>query len=111
MNLLPIAVFVVAYYLWTTTTTPLTPGEKSFTLYYMASCGYCRRMMPEFNKLGSSVNGVVIRKVEASRNDEMDVDGFPTMVYRDGQGGVTIYKGARTYKEIRDYIRNNTQTI
>ena len=109
MNLVPFAIAAVVYYLWTTTTPPLKPGEKSFTLYYWNKCGHCTRMMPDFNKLGSSVGGVKIRKVEASQNNEKEVRGFPTMVFRDGEGGEEIYTGGRSHKEIRDYILSMTK--
>jgi hypothetical protein len=87
------AVLVAGYFMFSQS--PLNPNEKSFTLYYWSNCSHCKRMMPDFNKLGLSVNGAKIRKVERSFNTEYQVSSFPTIVYRDGNGGLEIYDGGR----------------
>jgi thiol-disulfide isomerase/thioredoxin len=109
MNFLPLAVIAVAYYALATGTEPLKPGEESFTLYYWNKCSHCRRMMPEFDRLGRSVGGVKIRKVESAQNKEKNVRGFPTMVFRDKEGNESLYEGERTHSAIRDYILSQSK--
>ena len=105
MNLLFIlAIGAGAYYYMYMMTPPLVPGKKSFTLYYMSGCPHCDRMAPEFAALGPDVNGIIIRKVEANSNDEIEVDGFPTMIYRDEAGHITKYSGRRTKEEMRSFL-------
>ena len=60
--------------------------------------------MPEWRKLGWSVNGISIRAVEASNNNELRVDGFPTMVYRDGRGNMENYAGERNALAITQFL-------
>jgi len=66
-------------------------------------------MMPDFERLGRSVGGVKIRKVEAAQNKEKQVRGFPTMIFRDKEGNESVYDGGRTYNEIRDYILSQSK--
>ena len=98
------AVLVAGYYLFSQS--PLQPTEKSFTLYYWSNCSHCRKMMPDFNRLGWSVNGVKIRKVERSFNKEYQVSSFPTIIYRDGNGGMEQYSGGRDYASMALFVNN-----
>lgn len=104
MNVLPVAILAVAFYVWTTYTEPLKSGEQSFTLYYWNKCSHCKKMMPEFDRLGRWVGEVKIRKVEASQNKEVNVRGFPTMIFRDAEGTEFVYDGERSYRALKEYI-------
>lgn len=104
MNYFMLTVVLVAgYYLFGQS--PLNPNEKSFTLYHWSNCSHCRRMMPDFNRLGSMFNGVRIRKVERSFNTEYNVSAFPTIIYRDGKGGLEQYDGGRDYASMVGFIQ------
>jgi thiol-disulfide isomerase/thioredoxin len=97
------AIVIAAYY-FMNVPSPLGNGP-SFTLYYWNSCGHCKAMMPAWNSLGSSVIGVTIRKVErAFINNEYNVNGFPTIVFRDGKGGVEEYRGGRDRNSLIDFL-------
>jgi hypothetical protein len=86
-------------------TFPLIPNEKSFTLYYWSNCGYCKTMMPDYNSLGSYYKGIRIRKIEKSFNFEYPVSGFPTMIYRDGNGVTEKYDGGRDRQSIMLFLQ------
>ena len=96
----------VAAYMLLNTTPALKAGEKSFTLYHWTKCSHCRRMMPEWNRLGSSYRGIVIRKVESSSNNEFQVSGYPTLVYRSGNGDVEVYDGGRDYASFMAFLNS-----
>ena len=111
MNLLmPLTVAAAALYLMPRKTPPLRDGEKSLTFYYMNGCPHCKRMYPDVRALGSKYRGVVIRWVEASSNDEADIDGFPTLIYRDGAGKQSMYDGPRTAAALKNFINHQTNT-
>jgi thiol-disulfide isomerase/thioredoxin len=105
MNFLSMAVvLVVGYFLFSAA--PLNPNEPSFTLYYWSSCGHCKRMMPDFNRLGSMVGRIRIRKIERSFNTEYPVSSFPTLIYRDGRGGLEQYGEGRDYASMMSFLNN-----
>ena len=107
--LIPLAA-VVAIYFYTSRTPPLRAGEKSFTFYYMNGCPHCKRMYPEVRALGSKYRGVIVRWVEERNNDEANIDGFPTLIYRDGAGKETTYDGPRTRAALKNFIDHQTGT-
>ena len=108
--LIPLTVAAVALYLMPRKTPPLRDGEKSLTFYYMNGCPHCKRMYPDVRALGSKYRGVVIRWVEANSNDEADIDGFPTLIYRDGAGKQLMYDGPRTAAALKNFINHQTNT-
>ena len=111
MNLLmPLTVAAAALYLMPRKTSPLRDGEKSLTFYYMNGCPHCKRMYPDVRALGSKYRGVVIRWVEANSNDEADIDGFPTLIYRDGAGKQLMYDGPRTAAALKNFINTHADT-
>ena len=111
MNLLmPLTVAAAALYLMPRKTPPLRDGEKSLTFYYMNGCPHCKRMYPDVRALGSKYRGVVIRWVEANSNDEADIDGFPTLIYRDGAGKQSMYDGPRTAAALKIFINTHADT-
>ena len=104
MNILYILIGgLITYYIYSMPK-PLIANEKSFTLYHWVSCGHCKVFLPTYNALGSSYNGITIRQVERSQNNEYSVSGFPTMVYRDGKGGIEEYDGARDINSLKSYL-------
>lgn len=105
MNYLLVGVgLFVAYYIWNTPA-PLQPGQKSFTLYWWSKCGHCHTFMPTFDSLNGG--NIKLRKVEASQNQEYDVQSFPTMVFRDANGSVEKYEGGRSLSEINRFLMSH----
>jgi thiol-disulfide isomerase/thioredoxin len=78
--------------------------KPSFTLYYASWCPHCKTMLPDWDALGSNVNGIVIRKLEQQQNTEYDVQGYPTIIYRDGNGNGEKYEGKRTLADFKAYL-------
>jgi protein disulfide-isomerase A6 len=78
--------------------------KPSFTLYYASWCPHCEKMLPDWNALGSNVNGIVIRKIEQKQNTEYEVQGYPTIIYRDGKGNGEKYEGQRTLADFNSYL-------
>lgn len=97
----------IYYYMNSSLSAPLLDSTKpSLTLYYAAWCPHCKKMLPDWNALGSKVGGVVIRKLEEKQNTEYQVTGYPTIIYRDGNGGTEKYEGPRTRQEIMNFLQS-----
>lgn len=72
--------------------------------FYAPWCGHCKKLAPEYEKVGEEFKGradVVIAKVDATENDTPeDVSGFPTLVFyprgADSFKNKSKYEGART---------------
>lgn len=79
-------------------------SKPSFTLYYASWCPHCEKMLPDWDGLGSSYNGITIRKLEQKQNTEYEVSGYPTIIYRDGKGGGEKYEGLRTLADMKTYL-------
>ena len=101
-------------------------GPSVFVLYHMPWCGYCKRLMPEWDKLykDKTLNDLVSAgKLEILKiNCEEDpapgkrhgVSGYPTIVLyetkKDFLSSATglIYDGERTIDAIKPFILKNT---
>lgn len=68
----------------------------------MDGCGHCKRFSPEWETFASNYNGPLkLRKVEAkemsSREKELGIQGFPTVMVIDSNGRKEAdYDGERT---------------
>jgi len=88
-------------------------GDKDvFVEYYAPWCGHCKRLAPEYEKVGeafSDVESVVIAKADATENDfPEDIQGFPTlMFYPKGQTTAVKYSGDRKQEAIIEFIKEN----
>ena len=84
-------------------------GNK-FVLFHMNKCGYCKQMMPEWDKFASSYNGdVEIKKIEASSGNPLlnkhGVDSYPTIMLLDKNGNkVKDYDGERTASAFKSFL-------
>jgi thiol-disulfide isomerase/thioredoxin len=76
---------------------------KSLTLYYAEWCHFCKVIMPIWKKL--RVPGVEIRMVEEKQNNELRVEGYPTIIYRNGNQ-MEKYSGPRTKAGIEKFLKN-----
>jgi protein disulfide-isomerase A6 len=91
--------------------------------FYAPWCGHCKRMVPEFTKLGEKVSGdgklssrVVVAKVDADKHRELgtrfDVKGFPTILYFSRGKPVEShqpYQGGRTYSAFLEFIQKQLE--
>jgi thiol-disulfide isomerase/thioredoxin len=78
-------------------------SQKSLTLYYADWCPHCKPLFPLWKKL--NVPGVTIRMLEQKQNNEFKVQGYPTIVYRDGKT-TEMYRGERSRSAIIKYLKN-----
>ena len=93
-------------YYYVSSTPVLDMNRPSLTLYYASWCPHCTKMMPDWNALGSNVNGVAIRKLEQKQNTEYEVAGYPTIIYRDGNGGMEKYEGQRNTSAFMAFLQS-----
>jgi len=77
--------------------------NRSLTLYYADWCPHCKTLIPILKKL--KFPGVVIRMLEEQENNEFEVKGYPTIVYRSGST-MEMYNGPRTKSGIVSYLKN-----
>ena len=79
------------------------PSDASeFLLLHMNGCGYCKKMMPEWDKfVGGNTSKItpkmVERKEDPSLMDKYNVTSFPTILLVDSKGDkIKSYEGDRT---------------
>ena len=80
-------------------------------------CGHCKRAMPDFQRLISASpitkadgSSVTVRLLDDATDKaeitNLNVKGFPTILYRSSGGDISNYNGERTYEAITTYINN-----
>ena len=84
---------------------------KELVYFYMDGCGHCKKFSPVWDQFASSYNGNLnIRKVERNNaSDELNqyqIQGFPTVLLLDGNGGKKEFQGDRTIQGLNDFINN-----
>ena len=83
---------------------------KELVYFYMDGCGHCKKFSPIWDQFANSYNGSLnIRKVErADAGDELNkysVQGFPTVLLLDGNGGKKEFQGNRTVAELNSFAK------
>lgn len=80
-------------------------GNKpaTLTLHWADWCPHCHDMMPEWKKLGSNHNGVVIQAVEQKRSGFKGP--FPTILFQHGNS-MEKYEGPRTKAAFAKFLKN-----
>jgi len=78
--------------------------------FYAPWCGHCKKLAPEYEKLGEAFtdrDDVVIAKLDATENDTPEnISGFPTLVfYPRGGASSEKYEGARTADALIKFIK------
>ena len=79
-------------------------------------CGHCKRAMPDFERLVSASpitksdgSSVTVRMLDDAENKDeiqnLNVKGFPTILYRSADGSLSNYNGERTYDGITAFIK------
>ena len=82
-----------------------------FVEFYAPWCGHCKKLAPEYEKVGRAfkdVDNVVVAKIDATENDTPEeIKGFPTLVfYPKEQATGEKYNGERTADAIIQFIKN-----
>ncbi|ETO28688.1 disulfide-isomerase [Reticulomyxa filosa] len=81
-----------------------------FVEFYAPWCGHCKRLAPDYDKVGEAFKDVkdfVIAKIDATENDTPEeIRGFPTLVfYPKGSLKGEKYTGGRTASEIIGWLK------
>jgi protein disulfide-isomerase A1 len=81
-----------------------------FVEFYAPWCGHCKKLAPEWEKLGDAFNdvdNVIIAKIDATENDTPeDIKGFPTLIfYPKGQKQGIKYQGDRKAEDMIEWVK------
>jgi len=82
--------------------------------FYLTQCGHCKKLAPEYEKVGNTYQGnkfLKIAKINGGENDfPVEVSGYPTiMLFRAGKKSDPLtYDGGRTASEIESWIYKNS---
>jgi thiol-disulfide isomerase/thioredoxin len=86
---------------------------SEFVFFHWKDCGFCKKMMPEWQKLKQNHKGKITLK-EIEKDDNMDkkysqhdIKGYPTLLMLDKDGNkVGEFNGAqRLVKPMQDFIK------
>ena len=80
-------------------------------------CGHCKRAMPDFERLVSASpitksdgSAVTVRMLDDATDKEevqnLNIKGFPTILYRSADGSISNYNGERSYDGITAFVMN-----
>ena len=83
-------------------------SEKQCVLFHSKSCGWCKKMMPEWKKFKKHhSNDLKITEVEASENPELinnlNIKGFPTIILFEN-GNEKRHNGDRTLDGFKQFV-------
>jgi len=79
---------------------------------YAPWCGHCKQLEPIYHKLAKrfkKVDSVVIAKMDGTANEHADVnvEGFPTIVFYPAGGEAVPYEGERTLAGMTKFIKQH----
>ena len=86
--------------------------------FYAPWCGHCKRLAPDYEKLGTTFAGepdVLIVKIDADKHKKHSptygVTGFPTLMWfgKHNKNGVK-YTGGRTLEDLTSYVNSMANT-
>jgi len=97
----------------------LDPKKNVLVEFYAPWCGHCKKLAPEYEKLGQTFMGeeeVVIAKYDADKHKgkggKYGVTGFPTLLWfpKDKKSDPVKYTGGRTLEDLTKYVNQNSGT-
>lgn len=78
--------------------------------FYAPWCGFCRKMEPAYKELAkrlAGVSGIVIARIDATRNEVegVQIAGYPTVyLYRRGDKEPLLYAGDRSTRDLLKWL-------
>jgi protein disulfide-isomerase A1 len=83
-------------------------GKAVFVKYYAPWCGHCKKMAPDYEKIGEHYKGndkILIAEMDSTENEvsSVEVQGFPTLkLWLNGEP--VDFEGDRTFDGIKSFI-------
>lgn len=92
-------------------------NEGVMYFFFADWCGFCQKVKPEWKKLTETkkVNGKTVKYMEVDADDknnkkiqeQHDVTGFPTFVFKKKDGTSVKYSGERTSKGLIEFMKKH----
>jgi thiol-disulfide isomerase/thioredoxin len=94
---------------------PVMAGQDTLIIVKADWCGHCKKAMPDFEQLvnaspitkadGSAVTVRLLDSdADSSEVKNLNVKGFPTILYQSADGTVSNYNGERSYNAIQAFL-------
>jgi len=114
-----LALILVVFKLYGTTIlgfqNQITVNQDTLIIVKANWCGHCKRAMPDFEQLVSASpitkadgSSVTVRMLDsdadAAEVKNLNVKGFPTILYQSKDGSVSNYNGERSYNAISAFL-------
>lgn len=94
-----------------TNTKFLDSSKKQLILFYSPDCGYCKQVLPIFNKFQLDFNGrknVQINKINGYSYPDLakqyNIEGFPTILFIKDGNIIMKYSGDRSYNSFVEFL-------
>ncbi len=94
---------------------PSATPVGTFTMYYADWCGHCQKVKPIFQELVSQspilVGGrtitiaMVSPEKEPAKAEGVDIQGYPTFIYKDAAGNSKPYNGDRSMDGFMEFLK------
>jgi thiol-disulfide isomerase/thioredoxin len=98
---------------------PSATPVGTFTMYYADWCGHCQRVKPVFQELVSQspilVGGrtitiaMVSPEKEPEKAADVEIQGFPTFIYKDAAGNSKPYNGDRSMDGFMEFLKTQAK--
>lgn len=88
--------------------------SAELTLYHASFCGYCKQMMPEWDKFSDNAKSMFpnlkVTKYECDGDDKAicdaaNIQGYPTVVIKLPNGKVIPFDGERTIDGLKEFVK------
>ena len=94
-----------------TNTSFVNNSRKQLILFYSPDCGYCKQVLPIWNKFELDFNGkhnTQITKINGYSYPDLakqyKIEGFPTILFIKDGSIVSKYSGDRTYNSLVEFL-------
>ena len=93
-----------------------TKSGAELILYHASFCGYCKQMMPEWDKFADNAKSTFpklkVSKYECDGADKAicdaaNIQGFPTVVIKLPNGKVVTFDGERSAQGLANFVKRN----